>query len=110
MGCTRSSIINYSLRKLLYSNLFGLYPNCHYKDTYGFISLWARETNQPFYICKNSLEDVSLKNNHVLDVSHGEEGFINDIPFIHHGGRGATRTDNYYHTWIDMVTKYLKEN
>lgn len=86
-----------------------LYPNCHYKDTYGLLSLWARETNQPFYICKNSTEDRSLKSFHVLDFN-GDEGFINDIPFIHHGGRGATRTDDYYHTWIDMVTKYLKEN
>ena len=86
-----------------------LYPNCHYKDTYGLLSLWAREKNQPFYICKNSTEDRSLKSFHALDFN-GDEGFINDKPFIHHGGRGATRTDDYYHTWIDIVTKYLKEN
>ena len=87
-----------------------LYPNCHYKDTYGLISLWARETDQPFYICKNSLEDRTLKNKHVLNVSHGEEGFINDMPFVHHGGRGATRNEDYYNNWIEAVTKYLKEN
>tara|TARA_R110002020_G_scaffold537_5_gene2719 strand:+ start:2636 stop:3490 length:855 start_codon:yes stop_codon:yes gene_type:complete len=84
-----------------------LYPNCHYKDTYGLISLWARETNKPFYICKNSTEDKSLKSSHILDVHYGDEGFINGKPFIHHGGRGATRTDDYYNNWIDVVTKYL---
>ena len=84
-----------------------LYPNCHYKDTYGLISLWARETNQPYYICKNSTEDKSLRSSHVLDVHYGDEGFINGKPFIHHGGRGSTRHKNYYHDWISKVSKYL---
>ena len=83
-----------------------LYPNCHYKDTYGLISLWARETNKPFYICKNSTEDISLRAHHVLNI-HGDEGFINEKPFIHHAGRGAARTDDYYHNWITEVSQYL---
>ena len=84
-----------------------LYPNCHYKDTYGLLSLWAREKNKPFFICDNSWNDRSLKSQHVLNVTYGDEGFINGRAFIHHGGRGATRTDDYYNNWIDVVTKYL---
>ena len=84
-----------------------LYPNCHYKDTYGLLSLWAREEDKPFFICDNSWNDRSLKSQHALNVSYGDEGFINGRPFIHHGGRGATRTDDYYNNWIDVVTKYL---
>ena len=84
-----------------------LYPNCHYKDTYGLLSLWAREQNQPFVILKNSLEDKSLKSKHALDIHFGEEGFINGIPFVHHAGRGASRSLEYVREWIDKVDKYL---
>ena len=84
-----------------------MYPNCHYRDTYGLLSLWARERNQPFVILKNSLEDQSLKSKHALNLSFGEEGFINGIPFVHHAGRGAARSADYYDTWIYEVTKYL---
>mgnify|MGYP003116434561 FL=1 len=84
-----------------------LYPNCHYKDTYGLLSLWARENGYPYTILKNSLEDKSLKSKHVLNVNFGEEGFINDIPFVHHAGRGAARAEDYYETWKTEVSKYL---
>ena len=55
----------------------------------------------------NSLEDKSLKSKHVLNVNFGEEGFINDIPFVHHAGRGAARAEDYYETWKTEVSKYL---
>ena len=84
-----------------------LYPNCHYKDTYGLLSLWAREYNQPYVILKNSLEDKSLKSKHVLNVPFGEEGFINGVPFMHHGSRGAIRSEDHYEIWISEVSKYL---
>ena len=84
-----------------------LYPNCHYKDTYGLLSLWAREYNQPYIILKNSFEDRSLKSKHILNVNFGEEGFINGVPFMHHGGRGAVRSIDYYEIWISEVSKYL---
>ena len=84
-----------------------LYPNCHYKDTYGLLSLWAREYDKPYVILKNSLEDKSLRSKHILKVNFGEEGFIDGVPFIHHVGRGAARSVDYYDTWKDAVTKYL---
>ena len=71
------------------------------------LSLWARENGYPYTILKNSLEDRSLKSKHVLDVDFGEEGFINDIPFVHHAGRGAARAEDYYKTWKLKVSKYL---
>tara|TARA_R110001583_G_scaffold19578_1_gene76463 strand:+ start:2881 stop:3735 length:855 start_codon:yes stop_codon:yes gene_type:complete len=84
-----------------------LFPNCHYKDTYGLLSLWARETNQPYTILENSLENKKLKSKHALNVSFGEEGFIKGVPFIHHAGRGAARSVDYYKIWKTEVSKYL---
>ena len=84
-----------------------LYPNCHYKDTYGLLSLWAREHNQPYVILENSGNDTKLKSKHALDLNFGDEGFIDGVPFMHHGGRGAARSIDYYKKWKDEVTKYL---
>ncbi len=98
-------------RKTIENNFYrepgDLYPNCHYKDTYGLLSLWAREFNKPYLILKNSLEDRSLKSEHLLNVNFGEEGFIDGIPFLHHAGRGAARTIDYYEQWVSEVSKYL---
>lgn len=84
-----------------------LYPNCHYKDTYGLLSLWAREKNQPYVILENSNENKSLVSKHALNLSFGEEGFINGVPFLHHMARGAMRSNNYFEQWITEITKYL---
>ena len=84
-----------------------LYPNCHYKDTYGLLSLWAREKNQPYKILKNSLEDKNLKSKHALNFQSGEEGFINNIPFLHHQGRGSVNSEDIYNQWVKETSKYL---
>ena len=84
-----------------------LYPNCHYKDTYGLLSLWAREKGLPYVILENSGNDERLKSKHALDLNFGEEGFINGVPFMHHAGRGAARSIDYYKKWKEEVTKYL---
>tara|TARA_R100000030_G_scaffold79642_1_gene62537 strand:+ start:1583 stop:2437 length:855 start_codon:yes stop_codon:yes gene_type:complete len=84
-----------------------LYPNCHYKDTYGLLSLWARKNKQPYLILKNSMEDRSLKSKHALNFHCGEEGFINDIPFLHHQGRGSVNNEDDYNQWVKKVSKYL---
>jgi len=77
-------------RKTIENNFYrepgDLYPNCHYKDTYGLLSLWAREFNKPYLILKNSLEDRSLKSEHLLNVNFGEEGFIDGLLFLNNAG------------------------
>lgn len=85
-----------------------LYPNCHYKDTYGLLSLWARENNKPFVILPNSWNDRSLKAKHILKFKHGDEGFINGVPYLHHAGRGSARAEDIANQWIDEVSKYLE--
>ncbi|MBT4207259.1 hypothetical protein HOE22_02840 [Candidatus Woesearchaeota archaeon] len=87
-----------------------LYPNCHYKDTYGLLSLWAKENNQPYIILKNSWNNRELKSEHLLNLSFGEEAWVNEVPFLHHGGRGATRSIDYYNEFRDEVIKYLELN
>ena len=88
-----------------------LYPNIHYKDTLGLLSLWAREKNKKFFICKNSGHggDRSLVREHVLNIPNGEQGWINDTPFVYHYGRGTTRADDLKSSWIKAVSEYLKK-
>tara|TARA_B100000575_G_C23143268_1_gene666072 strand:+ start:10160 stop:10948 length:789 start_codon:yes stop_codon:yes gene_type:complete len=85
-----------------------LYPNIHYKDTLGLLSLWVRKKEKKYFICKNSWNDRSLKSQHILDVPHGEQGWINGKPFVYHYGRGTTRDKNLKQIWIDSVSNYLK--
>ena len=87
-----------------------LYPNIHYKDTFGLLSLWTREKDKDFYICRNSLNEPELKKYHVLNLPHGEQGWINDKPFVYHYGRGTTREIDLRNLWIEEVTKYLDRN
>tara|TARA_R110001599_G_scaffold84003_2_gene225873 strand:- start:11164 stop:12018 length:855 start_codon:yes stop_codon:yes gene_type:complete len=84
-----------------------LYPNCHYKDTYGLLSLWARETNKPYIILPNSWNDRSLKSKHLLKFKHGDEGFIDGVPYLHHAGRGSARSQDIADQWINEVSEYL---
>jgi len=84
-----------------------LYPNCHYKDTYGLLSLWARENNLPFVILPNSANNPSLKSKHVINFMHGDEGFINGIPYLHHAGRGSARSQDKADQWVEITSKYL---
>tara|TARA_R100001377_G_C3194649_1_gene112134 strand:- start:3881 stop:4744 length:864 start_codon:yes stop_codon:yes gene_type:complete len=90
-----------------YKEVGDLHPNCHYKDTYGLLSLWARETNNPFLLLENSFENKKLKSNHILKFPYGDEGFINGIPFLHHAGRGAIRSEDIVQSWISEVSDYL---
>ena len=96
-----------TIQNNFYEEQGDLYPNCHYKDTYGLLSLWAREKGLPYVILENSGNDAKLKSKHALDLNFGEEGFIDGVPFMHHAGRGAARSIDYYKKWKNVVTKYL---
>jgi len=85
-----------------------LYPNIHYKDTFGLLSLWTREKEKEFYICQNSLNERELKKHHILDLPHGEQGWINDKPFIYHYGRGTSRGPDLRKLWIEKTTEYMR--
>ena len=87
-----------------------LYPNCHYKDTFGLLTLWARENKKPFFITENSLNDRSLQGSHLLNVGFGEECFINGKSFLHHVGRGSIRDSSEDKEWIRESEKYLDAN
>ena len=101
-------------REIFQNNFFredgDLYPNIHYKDTFGLFSLWVRDTNQNYHICENSLNDKSLKDKHILDLPHGEQGWINSKPFIYHYGRGTTRGEGLRKLWIETVENYLEDS
>jgi hypothetical protein len=101
-------------REIFENNFFredgDLYPNIHYKDTFGLFSLWVRDTNQNYHICENSLNDKSLKDKHILDLPHGEQGWINSKPFIYHYGRGTTRGEGLRKLWIETVENYLEDS
>jgi len=86
---------------------YDLYPNIHYKDTAGMLGHYGVEKDESFVILKNSYNDRSLRPQHLLNLKHGEQAWINDIPFFYHYGRGSQR-ENYLHDeWVVEVNKYL---
>jgi len=85
-----------------------LYPNIHYKDTAGMLGHYGVEKNLPFVILKNSYNDRSLRTEHLLNLNHGEQAWINDKPFFYHYGRGSGRSEDLYNTWLIEVSKYLE--
>tara|TARA_R110002050_G_scaffold74150_3_gene159268 strand:- start:2721 stop:3527 length:807 start_codon:yes stop_codon:yes gene_type:complete len=84
-----------------------LYPNIHYKDTCGTLTLYAKEKELPYVILKNSFNDRSLTHEHRLNLKNGEQSYINDRPFVYHFGRGSVRQDDLYHQWMKEASKYL---
>ena len=64
--------------------------------------------DKPFVILKNSYNDKSLKSEHLLNVPHGEQAWINKTPFFYHYGRGSGRADNLYLIWMKAAAKYLQ--
>ena len=50
---------------------------------------------------------LKLKKYHVLDLPHGEQGWINDKPFVYHYGRGTSRGEHLKKLWIKKITEYL---
>ena len=89
-----------------------LVPNCDVSDTTGNVTHYALNNNKSFYICENSSDfgDLGLRSKHVLNLRHGEQIFICDIPFLYHYGRGSAREEFLYNDWIEKTTQYLRDN
>tara|TARA_R100000008_G_C3559445_1_gene155222 strand:+ start:424 stop:1233 length:810 start_codon:yes stop_codon:yes gene_type:complete len=87
-----------------------IYPNIHYKDTGGMLSYYAMKKDLPFVILQNSFQDKTLTSEHLMDLPHGQQSWINGKPIVYHYGHGSTREDEKYQLWIDETTKYLGEN
>jgi len=84
-----------------------LYPNIHYKDTAGMLGHYGVEKDKPFIVLKNSYNDKSLQSQHLLNLNHGEQAWINNIPFFYHYGRGSQRENHLHDEWVVEVNKYL---
>ena len=84
-----------------------LYPNIHYKDVTGTLSLYCKEKNLPLVVLKNSYNNRSLKSKHLLNLKNGEQAWVNGVPFFYHYGRGSVRKDNLYMVWVREAAKYL---
>ena len=98
-----------------------LYPNIYYKDTFCFLSLWARKKNKNFHICRNSLNNPELKKEHILAMPHGEQAWVGGKPFLYHHGRGTSKavdvadsaikpqnSKHIHDLWIRQVNGYLR--
>tara|TARA_Y100000310_G_C20404801_1_gene679147 strand:+ start:47 stop:796 length:750 start_codon:yes stop_codon:yes gene_type:complete len=90
----------------------GLIPDCSIGDTTGNVTHFAQKNNLPFYICENSSNygNWSLRDKHILNLEHGEQIFIDDMPFLYHYGRGSAREIELYEKWIKVVSDYLGTN
>tara|TARA_Y100000004_G_scaffold187212_1_gene239702 strand:- start:126 stop:923 length:798 start_codon:yes stop_codon:yes gene_type:complete len=87
-----------------------LYPNIHFKDTAGMLGHYGVVRNESFVILKNSYNDRSLNPQHLLNLKHGEQAWINDTPFFYHYGRGSQRSDSLHDEWVEETNKYLNNN
>tara|TARA_B100001094_G_scaffold256799_1_gene256131 strand:- start:11989 stop:12822 length:834 start_codon:yes stop_codon:yes gene_type:complete len=89
---------------------YNLYPNIDYVDAAGNITKFCIDNQFDFYILKNSLGNIKLKKEHLLNLSCGEQAYTPaNIPFFYHYGRGATLTDELYDEWITNVENYLND-
>lgn len=84
-----------------------IYPNIFYKDTGGMLSYWALKNKKPFVILKNSFENPELKVYHLLNLKHGQQAWINNVPVMYHYGHGSMREESKYLEWISEASKYL---
>lgn len=87
-----------------------LMPDCSIGDTTGNVTHFAQDNDLPFYICENSSNygNWLLRDKHVLNLNHGEQIFVDDIPFLYHYGRGSAREVELYNNWIEVVSEYLR--
>ena len=51
--------------------------------------------------------NINKKTSYYLNGKIKDEGFINNIPYIHHAGKGSARSQDIVNQWIDEVSKYL---
>ena len=91
---------------------YDLYPDTSYVDNAGNITKHALDNKLSFVVLKNSAfgfdgSYIGDKSEHILDLPHGEQVYINDTPFFYHYGRGATRDDTSYKLWVSETKKYL---
>ena len=109
LGIARDQFFIYKREEFEKHNLV---PNCDIGDTSGNVTHFAFDKKLRFYICENSSDfgDLSLRSKHVLAVNHGEQMFVNGIPFLYHYGRGSARDEVLYNDWIEKTTKYLETN
>ena len=84
-----------------------LYPNLHWKDSNGMLSHWANTEELPYVILTNSHNNRSLKSQHTLNFSNGEQAWIDNRPVFFHHGRGSVRADKLYKEWIEITSNYL---
>tara|TARA_Y100001963_G_scaffold28565_1_gene38852 strand:+ start:38 stop:760 length:723 start_codon:yes stop_codon:yes gene_type:complete len=90
-----------------------LYPDVSHVDSAGNITKYAQENELPFFILGNSCfnEQGYFHRNselHLLDLPHGEQVYVDDVPFFYHYGRGTTRDEKTYEKWIKETKKYLE--
>lgn len=88
-----------------------LYPNCDYIDSTGNFTHFAKENNLKYEILSNTFNNPELRNEHVINLSYGEQAFTpkTNKPFFYHYGRGSMRDDNLYRVWNNAWTDYFKQ-
>lgn len=88
---------------------YNLYPDCTYVDGAGNISKCCYDNNENYLILENSLHNGLLVHKKLLNLSFGEQAFINGKGFFYHLGRGSSRSDEFYKKWIYEVNEYLSK-
>ena len=110
LNMARDQFFIYEREKFEKENLV---PDLTIGDCGGNCTHHAKAYDLEFYICKNSSPsdkihgDTSLRRQHLLNLDRGEQMWIDDVPFLYHYNRGASKTEYEFNLWIDEVNKYL---
>jgi len=109
LNIARDQFLIYKREKF---DLVNLMPDCSIGDTSGNITHYANKNDLEYFICENSSNpwgNQSLREQHVLNLSHGEQIFIYEKPFLYHYGRGSAREKYLYERWQEEVSNFLKK-
>ena len=86
-----------------------LYPNIHYKDTCGTLTLYAKEKELPYVILKNSFNDRSLTREHKLNLKNNPQAEVDLwVPNIQETKTSQYGCENIRYNY-KLKREYIKE-
>ena len=114
--CKRDLYNEIESEKYVEKNIWTSSPwNCDYRDMGGMMTWYSNQKGYQYKILKNSYRDRFRTDNglwkqHLIDISYGEQAWLDDVPIFFHATRSGYRTTTAYNEWINKAEKYLDIN
>lgn len=89
-------------RSFILDNKINFKPNKPHYDTIGMLTLKLYEKNEKWFVCRNSRNEVELRQYHAYDHKYGSESFDDNLTAIFaHQGRSSQQGDRG--NWIRNI-------